>query len=152
MPEFVLDMGSPKGARMFAALDDFTQGYVEAAFFTETGSLDDADRDLEHASVAEIDPASLEQVKADCAAWQQRNASTLALAYASSDDYGPKNAGRDYWFTRNGHGVGFWDRGQLRKVIVGKNNETNLADVLSERCRHQERCLYRGDDDRIYFE
>lgn len=54
MPEFILDMGSPDGAKSFAALDDFTQGYVEAAFFTNTGAGDDEADDLEYATVGEF--------------------------------------------------------------------------------------------------
>lgn len=33
--------------------------------------------------------------------------------------YDETQAGRDYWFTRNGHGVGFWDREQLRVDDIG---------------------------------
>lgn len=39
------------------------------------------------------------------------------------EPYTEIQAGRDFWFTRNGHGVGFWDRG------LGE-----IGDLLSERC------------------
>jgi len=30
-----------------------------------------------------------------------------------ADSYDDEQAGRDFWFTRQGHGVGFWDRKAL---------------------------------------
>lgn len=140
MPEFILDHGSPEDAKTFASLDDFTQGYVEAAFFTETGTGDD--EDLEHASFAELAPEALARIIADCAAWQQTNADLLAQAYERGG-YDPASAGRDYWFTRNSHGVGFWDREPLEA--------DGLGDKLSNACRYSSVDLYRGDDERLYL-
>jgi len=143
MPAFILDMGSPEGALAYAGLDDFTQGYIEAAFFTDTGPDQEADGLGDDASVAEIAPISLAKITADCMAWQQANASLLAQAY-DRIGYDPASAGRDYWFTRNGHGVGFWDRKPL--------DAEGLRDRLSAACRYREVYLYRGDDGLIYFE
>lgn len=36
---------------------------------------------------------------------------TLPDSHRPAWDYDAKAAGRDFWYTRNGHGVGFWDRG-----------------------------------------
>lgn len=33
------------------------------------------------------------------------------------DDFEPEIVGRDFWFTRNGHGSGFWDAGRPYKVF-----------------------------------
>jgi hypothetical protein len=74
----------------------------------------------------------------------------LALAYASGD-YSEERAGHDYWLTRNGHGAGFWDREELTGIIVGARNETNVGDVLSDRCRHRDVSLYAGDDGKLYI-
>lgn len=127
----------------YSSLDDFTQGYIEAAFFTDTGP-DHAEEGLDDASsVAEIAPVSLAKITADCAAFQQANAALLAEAY-ERDGYDPASAGRDYWFTRNGHGVGFWDRTTL--------DAEGLGDRLTEACGRSEMYLYRGDDGLIYFE
>ncbi len=47
---------------------------------------------------------------------------------------------QDFWYTRNGHGVGFWDRG------LGK-----VGDDLSTLARNEHgRDLYLGDDGLIY--
>ena len=139
MPEFILDIGSTEGARAFNALDEFTRGYIEAAFFTSTG--DAGDDELESASVAEIAPESLVAIVLDCAAWQAANATLLDHAYHR--DYSAEQAGRDYWLTRNGHGAGFWDRDELMKYELG--------DKLSAACRGSNVDVYRGDDGQIYF-
>lgn len=140
MPEFILDKGSPQGARSFAALDSFTQGYVEALFFTDASDPDDGD--LADATVADLAPETIAKIVAECAAFQTANAELLAQAY-DRDDYSETQAGRDYWFTRNGHGVGFWDRQQL--------DEGGLGDKLSAACRHDTRDVYRGDDRLVYL-
>lgn len=140
MPEFILDHGSPEASRTFRALDSFTQGYIEAAFFTETGYRENGD--LENATVAELAPETLADIVADCAAWQAQHESLLALAY-DRPDYSPEQAGRDYWFTRNGHGAGFWDRKPLEA--------NGLGEQLSQACRYSEKDMYRGDNGLIYF-
>ena len=121
-------------------LDDFTSGYIEAAFFTDTGYPENGD--LEDADPSEIVPASLAAVIADCANWQSANAELLQLAYER--DYEPVQAGRDYWLTRNGHGVGFWDRSELEA--------DKLGDKLSDTCRYNGVDMYRGEDGLIYLD
>lgn len=140
MPEFILDHGSPEASAVFNSLDDFTQGYLEAAFFTSTGHMED--EDLEHASLAEMHWETIEQAKADCADFQTSFANLLDQAYASETaNYDEARAGHDFWYTRNGHGVGFWDR-----------NLGDLGDKLSEMARpYGETNLYRGDDGLIYI-
>ena len=176
MPEFILDHGDSDHAKLFQTLDAFTQGYIEAAFFTSTGSGDDADNDLEYATTAEIAPTALAAVVADCARWQQENAALLAQAYATG--YEPQRAGNDYWYTRNGHGVGFWDRQELEpdsaeyealtaEMVANRDNnaawgaacakraalkEQSIGHELSKAAGRHEVNLVRGDDGLIYFE
>jgi len=140
MPEFVLDHGTREAAVRFAKLDSFTQGYIEAMFFTETGTGDDGD--LENATVAELADIAMAAIVRDCEAWQADNAALLARAYER--DYDAEQAGRDYWLTRNGHGVGFWDRDALTTDDLGK--------LLSAACRYSPVGLYRGDDGQLYCE
>jgi len=173
MPQFILDMGSPEGARTFGTLDSFARGYLEAAFFTETNEMyDSAEWESEQAqddiregrcggdiprdsSVAELAPESLASAIADCAAFQSANAELLELAYAR--DYEPEQAGRKFWFTRNGHGVGYWDRPQLdyrhaAETVESLKSRDTLGDKLSAAARNAgSRELYRGDDGQIYF-
>lgn len=149
MPKFILGQGDADTSRRFNALDDFTQGYIEAMFFTSTGSGNDDD--MEDATVAEMALETWQKIIDDCTKWQRQNTTILALA-AQQPGYGMMKAGRDYWYTRNGHGVGFWDREELEAAIIGINNETNLAEVLTERCEYRGLTLYRGDDGLLYLE
>ncbi len=104
-------------------LDCFTQGYVEALFFTESshcvmaidwpkdGDADGLDGEIPaDIGFCELAPCAIASIMNDCAQFQLDNAALLEQA-AESDGYDMVQAGRDYWFTRNGHGVGFWDRG-----------------------------------------
>lgn len=53
--------------------------------------------------------------------------------------------GHDVWFTMRGHGVGFWDREELKFDCDG--DAVDLADRLTEACRklkHAEPMFYRG--------
>lgn len=144
MPEFVLDHGTRDSAARFKALDSFTQGYIEAIFFTNTGTGDD--EDLQDAHVGELAPSAWELIVADCARFQEENAEVIACAIACRGDmsaeYDDESAGRDFWYTRNHYGVGFWDRGLCEH-----------GDKLTA-AAHKWRELYlcRGDDGLIYVE
>lgn len=131
MPEFILDMGSPEHARAFNALDSFTQGYIEALFFTDEERLceeSEGEREMPDVAVnvatmesrfiggnsfgfADLAPEALAKIVADCAAFQAANRALLDEAYTR--DYDEEQAGRDFWYTRNHHGVGYWDRKAL---------------------------------------
>jgi len=137
MPEFIMPMGDPKAEQLFHDLPAFTRGYIEAMFFTNSGSGDDGD--MEHATFADLAPEALEAIKAECAAFETKHALLLDGAYGH-DDYDAESAGRDFWYTRNGHGVGFWDRG------LG-----HVGDLLSDAARHSERSPYMGDDGLVYI-
>ena len=140
MPEFILDHGTPSAARHFNDLDAFTQGYIEAMFFTDASDPDDGD--LAHATFADLSAEALEQIKSDCTRFNLQADAWLHKAYLRGDgSYDMGRAGRDFWFTRNHHGVGFWDRG------LG-----DVGDKLTE-IAHGWRStdLYRGDDERIYL-
>lgn len=118
---FRLDTGGAVQApeTRWGDLDAFTQGYIEALFFTEEESLRFPDtgpglggRMLDgRIGFSDLSPETLAAIIADCAAFQDTNGATLAEAYGR--DYEAEQAGRDFWFTRNGHGVGYWDRDAL---------------------------------------
>lgn len=130
MPEFILDIGSPEHARDFNALDSFTQGYIEAMFFTDEEQLcEESGRDMPAVAIdmatmesrfvggnspgfADLAPKALAAIVADCAAFQSANRALIDEA-TGRDNYDDESAGRDFWYTRNGHGVGYWDRKEL---------------------------------------
>lgn len=141
MPEFQLDHGDGSQRDRWKECDAFTQGYIEAMFFTETGDADDGD--LQHATVADLAPETWDRIKADCDAFKQDARNAAHLEEACAYDYEMVQAGRDFWFTRNGHGVGFWDRKELNE---------QQRDALSDAARATgSRDLYRGDDKKLYL-
>ena len=133
MPQFQLDQGGQDSAKRFTALDAFTQSYIEAVFFTE------ATADTEIGANATLDDLSPE-------AWQtmieQCDVFKKAAGQALIDDYGHTEAGHDFWFTRNGHGVGFWEGDH------GKLETWRWLDILARTFVGVN--LYRGDDGLIY--
>lgn len=204
MPQFQLDTSgavvAPIGSHNantgpldWASLDSFTQGYIEALFFTEEESLraemrahslaadgltpDDDESDESAAAFeslypvgfSDLAPEALARIIADCEAFQRDNAATLAEAYAR--DYDAAQAGRDYWFTRNGHGVGFCDRDALEpqgdawdalqrpldtwsaeeRALHARLKAESLGERLNAACRYQEVSAYLGDDGKVHL-
>jgi hypothetical protein len=152
MPEFKMNgVQEPD----FQALDEFTQGYIEAMFFTECGgSKEDGTFDPENGSQLpdeagfyDIAPDALADIAKDCAKFQADNKDLLEQSYKqetndSYREYTPERAGHDYWFTRQGHGVGYWDRG------FGE-----LGDSLSAAAKKTgEAYVTYGDDGKVYHQ
>jgi len=52
-----------------------------------------------------------------------------------------EQCGHDLWLTRNGHGVGFWDRGYDLAIGDALTRAAHLAGA---------RDLYLGDDERVW--
>ena len=126
MPQFILAHGCAQTEGEFNKRPAFVQGYVEALFFTEESpslyteefeALIAAEKDIPEGSFpADCTPDDLSaeawaDIERDCEAFQKAAADALEKAYATG--YTEEQAGRDFWFTRNGHGAGFWDRGEL---------------------------------------
>lgn len=79
-------------------LDDFTRGYLETAL-DETDEITSNQIDEE-----DIDLASMEAIKLDCAKFQTENAADLE--FAELDGF---RAGVLFWRSRNRSGSGFFD-------------------------------------------
>lgn len=94
------------------------RGYLEAALFTEEEGLEDEEQSeygdfdiseyVESISFDNFSTESKEYANWDCDKF---------LSEFSEDELGEimeyydlSELGRDFWYTRNGHGVGFWDR------------------------------------------
>lgn len=135
MPEFQMDKEGTVNGMVFADLSLIFQGYVEAMLFTENspgnfmadwqddevqdglreGTIDGCIPD--DAGWSDIHPESAERMQLDCFNFEVQARDLLAKAYER--DYDAAQAGRDFWFTRNGHGVGFWDRKELEADGLG---------------------------------
>lgn len=139
MPQFQLDYGTQDAANQFKQLDAFTRGYIEAIFFTEANPDNE---ELADATLSDLAPEALVDIKQDCLDFQALAKRSLDLAYDyATVEYDEHQAGIDFWFTRNGHGVGFWDRG------LGAVGEQLSKDAKSFGSQY----VYRGDDGLIYI-
>ena len=119
MSEFILNTQGN------TALDAFAAGYVEAMFFTNGDTGDENENSLNDLGVERLSKKALARIKAECAAFQDTHAALLAEA--CKGDYDAAQAGRDFWFTRQGHGVGYWDREALPDTLRGKLSEAARA-------------------------
>lgn len=173
MPEFILDHGTPDTARAFKALDGFTQGYIEAMFFTDCehgtfrpdpnesaadiGRLWDPEKHSclpGDVTVADIAPETLARIIADCAAFQQANADLLAEASelvpgSEGLRYGRnvldgRRLGQLFWYARNGHGISFTDDGNASCL-------QSLQDACGWQTSFGTVDSYLGDDDLIHL-
>jgi hypothetical protein len=120
-------------------LDSFTRSYLEAAWFTDEERLN-AEAGEAGFDMSEYSPdwsqAALERAKTDCDRFQAENAEALELG-----DIGG-NAAHDFWYTRNGHGAGFWD---------GDWNDPWADQLVAASRGFGEANSYVGDDGLIYF-
>lgn len=101
----------------YDSLDEFARGYVEAMFFTNGDTGDDNENRLNDMGVERLTRASVAAIKRDCAAFLGTVMPDGCFVRQWLDrlpDYSDEQAGHDFWFTRQGHGVGFWDRRELR--------------------------------------
>jgi hypothetical protein len=114
-------------------VDKFTTAYIECALWAETDNDTPLD---ENYGVEDIAPETLVLMKEDCRIFQYQNRLPEYHSQWSDEEM----AGHDFWLTRNGHGVGFWDRG------LGE-----VGDRLTEASkRFGEVYLYVGDDGLIW--
>ena len=112
-------------------LEQFTAAYIAAIYFTDTGEPDQPETD------AELAEETRERIQADCAAFFEQAAAMFGANV--------EQAGHDFWFTRNGHGVGFWDRPEIYGAL-----DSNLLTDISK--QFGEVWPYAGDDGLIYLE
>lgn len=86
----------------------FLRGYLEAALFSTTDNSDESggealDRNYD---ISNFPKKELAKAKKDCSDFVEANKPDLDATGASDEALGA-----DFWFTREGHGTGFWDRG-----------------------------------------
>lgn len=135
-------------------LDQFTTAYLQCALFTGTDESNDQGGDpLDE--IYYIDDFSKEAIKKaleDCEEFQELNIDDIEKIpnWKGNADSSGRNsytgyevAGHDFWFTRNGHGSGFWDREYLDKET--KDRLTKSAKSFGESY------VYIGDDTLLYL-
>lgn len=109
MPEFQLN-ADRYGKHAYYKLSDFAKGYVEAMFFTNGDTGYDNESLLNDLGVEKLTREAVKNIARDCAAFQNANAQNLELMIGNDDGYDEARAGNDFWFSRQGHGVGYSDR------------------------------------------
>ncbi len=131
MPEFQLQ---GKENFDFQRCDSFTQGYIEAMFFTAS------EPELEDKGVVDLSPEAWDSILKDCGDFQKTNDAALLRA-CNTAGYGYTEAGRDFWFSRRGEGVGFWDRdlGDIGDILHAAAKNSGNID------------LYLGDNGWLYL-
>ncbi len=97
------------------SLETFTRGYLAAAFYTSTNESNQEPLDCNF-SVPDIGDAKRIEMKADACKFYLMFAEAWRgawIEFVKECDVAPgdedQQAGYDFWMTRNGHGVGFWE-------------------------------------------
>lgn len=154
MPEFIMETdghvvawnGHPITA--WENLDDFTQGYLEACFFTScdpSAAMTEIEPDHEFqdgsipadAGFSDIHPDSLTHVVDDCAKFQRDHADQLAIVYGlepgrysrDGSTIDARRAGMFFWYACNGHGIA-WD-----DDFAGDESGARTLQELQDACR-----------------
>ena len=114
-------------------LDTFFLAYVTCALWSSDDGVEPLEVNYDDDDIA---PETLKAMRKDCEEFLTANREAIGEHHSQ--------AGHDFWLTRNGHGAGFWDRGDLYGSAI-------IGEELSEAARE---CggfdLYVGDDKRIY--
>ena len=141
MPEFILP-GSD--AIEFRNLPDVARGYIEAAFFTAP-RLDEGEGGIpDDHGFDDLSPNTLDDIRRDCERFADEN--KAAIETLESNGFDREQIGRDLWFTRNRHGVGFWSRDAQTPEA-----EAALA-ALDDAARKFGECdMCLGDDGKVYL-
>lgn len=130
---------------VWSNLDPFTQGYVEALFSDDAtqGAIMDEHGRVRH-GFADLAPETLARIIVDCAAFQALPAMDDQTG-VFADEHNERDradAGHDFWLTRNGHGVGFWD-GDWPEPYASQLTDAAKAFGSAD--------AYLGDDGKVYL-
>ena len=85
-------------------LETFTAAYIKAMYFSDTGDEGQPPSDAELSEEAQLD------IEADCRSfWRRFGCYVTTEICTNAFDDSVSQAGHDFFFTRNGHGCGFWE-------------------------------------------
>lgn len=100
--------------------DVLMTAYVECALWSSSDN-DDEPLDKNY-TIEDFTVDSLFQIMEDCKAFLKVKG-VMAAIEDCGNDY--SQAGHDFWLTRNGHGTGFWDRGdeECYKFLTKVSND-----------------------------
>lgn len=101
--------------------DRFVEGYIEAIFWAEQAYWFGDENDIPHIEDCYdySDVENMDEVRKNCFVFVDDHLDDLTF-YA--EEFGWKDAGINYYLTRQRHGTGFWDKdysdGELRDVLL----------------------------------
>jgi hypothetical protein len=136
MPQFVLNSKVTNNiADNLQGFNEAYRGYIEAIYFTDTGDSEQPAADIEMAVESQL--KCLQDVAEFIGQVEQAG---LLSEYLDQPTASWNQLGVDYWFTRQGHGCGFWDRdmGELGDRLTDLAKFCGSADT------------YEGDDGLLY--
>ena len=109
---------------------EFKNAYIEAMYWADCGDSEQPPNDAELSEDAEKD------IDADCWSFYRRT-----YFYFEEENKSAKDAGHDFYLTRQGHGAGFWD-----------GDWPTYGDMLTRIAKgYGEADPYLGDDGLIYI-
>lgn len=127
-------------------IDEALAHYVEAALFSANDESDErggVPLDSNY-TADDIDPDTLAAMRDDVAQFLRENWDDIQTWPGNGPEgtTATQQAGHDLWFTRNGHGVGFWEPEWPKPA----------GDRLDAAAKQLGECwLYVGDDGRIHL-
>lgn len=117
MPEFILNDDRP-----LSQISDMERGYIEAMFFTNCDTGAENEQLANELGTRRLTRKSLAAIRRDCDKFAGTVMPDGCFARQWLDrveSYDDEQAGRDLWFSRQGHGVGFWSRDDLEANGIG---------------------------------
>lgn len=110
------------------------EAYLEAVLF---GEMDDDGEPLDKGyGIRDIEKSSINKAKKDLGKFLSK-----AQKLLDEEDIDDEQVGHDFYFTRNGHGVGFWDR-DLKNGDKLSKIATRMGEIYA----------YIGDDGKLYID
>lgn len=123
-------------------INEIINGYKEAFIFAESASYYTGGY-IPDLGEFDFSSQALDRIADDVTSFC--NANVAAISEAMADGATANQIGNDLHFTRNGHGVGFWDRPEIYT--------TNTANRLSNAAKFMpEISAYVEEDNLIYIE
>lgn len=125
-------------------MNKFLRAYIEAALWSSNDESDEQGGEPldQNYDASDLAPETLAKLTADCAKFESDNSELLTDENCLTRLDVSEQAGHDFWLTRNGHGVGFWETSDWEEDAGQKL--TASAKAFGE-CN-----LYVGDDGLIY--
>ncbi|BDU12396.1 hypothetical protein [Escherichia phage phiWec186] len=123
-------------------INEIINGYKDVFIFAESARDHEGDF-IDNLDDYDFSSQALDRIADDVTSFC--NANVAAIAEAMSDGATANQIGNDLHFTRNGHGVGFWDRPEIYTTNTA-NRLTNAAKFMPDVS------AYIGEDNLIYIE